>query len=135
MEKTQIPEVLKSHFLQLYQIALADGEFSRLELKMLYGFAEERGVTKAHLDEILLNPTDIDDLIPEEVTEKLGFLYDFTAMIWADKVVTDDERSALEKYIKRFGFLKENATALGDYLIEAVKANRTKQEIINELNN
>ena len=135
MEKTQISEVLKSHFLQLYQIALADGEFSMLELKMLYGFAEERGVTKAHLDEILLNPTDVDNLIPEEINEKLGFLCDFTAMIWADKVVTDDERSALEKYIKRFDFLEENTAALADYLIESTKENKTKQEIINELNN
>lgn len=134
MEKTQIPEVLKSHLLQLYQIALADGEFSRLELKMLYGFAEERGVTKAHLDEILLNPTAVDNLIPEEVNEKLGFLYDFSAMIWADNVVTDDERSALEKYIKRFGFLEENTASLADYLIEAIQVKKTKQEIINELN-
>lgn len=134
MDKTQIPTVLKSHFLRLYQIALADDDFSALELKMLYGFAEERGILREHLDEILLNPVDANNLIPEQVNEKLAFLYDFTAMIWADEIVTDDERSALEKYIKRFGFLEKNIEPLAEYLIEAVKSNKTKQEIINALN-
>jgi DnaJ-domain-containing protein 1 len=134
MDKTQIPTVLKSHFLRLYQIALADDDFSALELKMLYEFAEERGILKEHLDEILLNPVDANNLIPEQVNEKLAFLYDFTAMIWADEIVTDDERSALEKYIKRFGFLEKNIEPLAEYLIEAVKSNKTKQEIINALN-
>ena len=134
MDKTQIPTLLKSHFLRLYQIALADDDFSALELKMLYGFAEERGISKEHLDEVLLNPVDANNLIPEHVNEKLAFLHDFAAMIWADEIVTDDERSALEKYIKRFGFLDENIEPLADYLIEAVKNNKTKQEIINALN-
>ncbi|WP_430907043.1 hypothetical protein [Maribacter sp. 2-571] len=134
MEKTNIPVVLKSHFLRLYQIALSDGEFSTLELKMLYEFAEERGIPKNHLDELLLQPLNTNVSIPEEINEKLSFLYDFAAMIWADEVVTDNELTALKKYIKLFGFLDENITPLADYLIEAVQANKTRQEIINELN-
>ena len=135
MEKTKIPTVIKGHFLRLYQIALADGEFSALELKMLYEFAAERGISKEHLDEILLQPIDTNSLIPEKLSEKLEFLYDFTAMIWADGVVNADERNALEKYIKLFGFLDENIEPLANYLIEEVKANKTKQEIITALNN
>lgn len=134
MDSTQIPTVIKSHFLRLYQIALTDGEFSALELKMLYEFAEERNISKAHLDQILLNPVDAQNLIPEDITEKLVFLYDFALMIWADEIVTEDERTALEKYVKLFGFLEENVDALSNYLIQAAKNNKTKQEIINELN-
>ncbi|UZO81535.1 hypothetical protein NBT05_03445 [Aquimarina sp. ERC-38] len=134
MDHTSIPTVIKSHFLRLYQIALADGEFSALELKMLYEFAEERGISKEHLDQILLNPVDANNLIPEEIPEKISFLYDFTAMIWADEVVTEDELSALKKYIKLFGFLDENIELLAQFLIESVKINRTKEEIINQLN-
>lgn len=135
MEKIEIPVVLKSHFLRLYQIALADGEFSALELKMLYEFAEERGISKEHLDAILLNPVEANNLVPEEINEKISFLYDFTAMIWADQVVTEDELSALKKYIKRFEFLDENIEPLAQYLIEAVKNDKSKQDIIYELNN
>ena len=134
MNNIQVPTIIKSHFLRLYQIALADGEFSTLELKMLYKFAEERGISKEHLDDILLNPVDASNLVPEDINEKIGFLYDFAAMIWADEIVTDDELFALKKYIKRFGFLEENIDLLAQYLIEAVKNNKTKKDIINELN-
>ncbi|GAA3594440.1 hypothetical protein Q4Q39_06795 [Flavivirga amylovorans] len=135
MEKTKISAVLKSHFLRLYQIALSDGEFSALEIKMLYEFAEERGVSKEYLDEILLHPLDTNNLIPENIHEKLIFLCDFAIMIWADGVVTEDEQMALEKYIKLFGFMDENIKPLANHLIEAVKANRSKQDILIELKN
>ena len=134
MNNAQVPTIIKSHFLRLYQIALADGEFSALELKMLYKFAEERGVSKSHLDDILLNPVDASNLVPEDINEKIGFLFDFSAMIWADEIVTDDELFTLKKYIKRFGFLDENIDSLADYLIEAIKNNKTRKDIINELN-
>jgi len=134
MNNIQIPTIIKSHFLRLYQIALADGEFSALELKMLYEFAEERGISKEHLDDILLNPVDASNLIPENINEKIGFLYDFAAMIWADEVVTEDELFALKKYIKHFGFLDKNIDPLAQYLIKAAQNNKTKEAIINELN-
>lgn len=135
MDKAKITTATKGHFLRLYQIALADGEFSAMELKMLYEFAAERGIEEYHLNEILLQPIDTNRLIPESIGEKLEFLYDFTAMIWADGVVNEDERNALEKYIKLFGFLDENIEPLADYMIEEVKAGKSKQEIITALNN
>ncbi len=134
MRKTTIPTELKSHFLRLYQIALSDGDFGKLEMKMLYEFAEERGIPKEDLDEVLLNPHDIHHLIPESVEQKIEYLCDFASMIWADEVVTIDERSSLEKYIRRFGFLDENIHPLADYLLKATKEGKTKLEIINELN-
>lgn len=39
-------------------MAICDDNFSKLELKMLYRFAEERGVTAKNLDEVLLSPVD-----------------------------------------------------------------------------
>lgn len=134
MQKTTIPTELKSHFLRLYQIALSDGDFDKLEMKMLYEFAEERGILKEDLDEVLLNPQDLHHLIPESVEQKIEYLCDFASMIWADEVITDDERNSLEKYIRLFGFLDENIHPLADYLLEATKKGKSKLEIINELN-
>ena len=135
MKEITISTELKSHFLRLYQIALSDDEFSVLEMKMLYAFAEERGVPKDHLNHILLNPQTVSMGIPETIEQKIMYLCDFTTMIWADGVVSDDERNALEKYIKRFGFLDENVQPLASFLLNATKEGKTKQEIFNELNN
>lgn len=131
----QISETLKSHFLRLYQMAICDDNFSKLELKMLYRFAEERGVTAKNLDEILLNPVDTKNALPQTLEDKIDYLYDLVLMIWADDRVDDNERSALEKYIKLFGFVEENVSAIANYLLEAVKSGKTKSDILYELQN
>ncbi|OPC21839.1 hypothetical protein BAX95_17210 [Elizabethkingia meningoseptica] len=131
----QIPENLKAHFLRLYQMAICDDNFSSLELKMLYRFAEERGITSKNLDEILMNPVDTKNALPHTLEDKVDYLYDLVLMIWADHQVDDNERSALEKYIKLFGFVEENVPAIADYLLEAVKNGKTKSDILYELQN
>lgn len=135
METIKIPENLKAHFLRLYQMAICDDDFSPLELKMLYKTAEERGIAAKNLDEILLNPINSKSLIPDTIEEKVEYLFDLTVMIWADGIVTDNEYSALKKYVGMFGFLEENVTDIADYFIEAVKQGKTKNDILTDLKN
>lgn len=68
-----ITNELKTHFLRLYQIAFSDDNFDVLELQMLYKFAEERGLTKDQLDEILLSPIQ-NSVIPESLEESGIFI-------------------------------------------------------------
>ncbi|MCS3867573.1 putative tellurite resistance protein B-like protein [Chryseobacterium ginsenosidimutans] len=133
METIQIPENLKAHFLRLYQMAICDDDFSPLELKMLYKSAEERGIPPKKLDEILLNPINSKSLIPETIEEKVEYLFDLTVMIWADGIVSENEYSALKKYVAMFGFMEENVKDISDYFIEAVKQGKTKTDILNDL--
>ncbi|MCA6067242.1 hypothetical protein JI747_008650 [Chryseobacterium sp. RG1] len=135
MESNLITENLKAHFLRLYQMAVCDDDFSTLELKMLYKCAEERGISSKNLDEILMKPINFKTLVPETIDEKIDYLYDLTVMIWADGIVSPNEYSALQKYVRMFGFLEENETAIADYLIEAVKTGKNKREILYELKN
>lgn len=124
---------LKSHFLRLYQMAFSDDNFDVLELQMLYEFAKNRGISEEQLNNILLNPTN-DTSIPENLDTRIEYLYDLALMIWADGVVTEDERNTLSKYCKRFNFLDENIEELTEYLLEKAKNNIKKSVIINELN-
>ncbi|BEV05267.1 hypothetical protein [Chryseobacterium gambrini] len=135
METILIPENLKAHFLRLYQMAICDDDFSPLELKMLYKMAEEKGISSKNLDEILLNPINSKSLIPETIEEKAEYLFDLTVMIWADGIVTDNEYSTLQKYVSMFGFVEENVKDIADYFIEAVKQQKSKQDILNDLKN
>jgi len=124
---------LKSHFLRLYQMAFSDDNFDRLEMQMLYNFAEQRGLTKEQLNEILLNPSH-DTAIPERLEARVEYLYDLAVMIWADEVVTEDEYITLKKYCQKFEFLDKNITELADYLLEAAKKKLPKEEIIQAIN-
>lgn len=133
MEKNTITVELKSHFLRLYQIALSDEDFSPLEMQLLYRFAEERGVSKTELDKILTEPVG-EVTIPENLEKRISYLYDLALMIWADKVITPDEENTLKKYIRKFDFLTENVDDLCNYLLESALQEKTKQDILNELN-
>ncbi|RED23705.1 hypothetical protein BD847_2769 [Flavobacterium cutihirudinis] len=125
---------LKSHFLRLYQMAMADDQFNVLELQMLYHFADERGIPKEELDKLFLNPINVEFIIPEALTTKIEYLYDLTKIIWADEKVTDDELNMLKKYCRKFDFVEENINDLSDYLINCVQKNISKEEIISQLN-
>jgi len=134
MENKNISVELKAQFLRLYQMAMTDGDFSPLEWKMLYDFAQERNISKAELDKILLS-TSGNLNVPESLEKKIEYLFDFARMIWADEKVTEDERNTLKKFCAKFGFLEENIEALTEYLLTAVKDGATKADIIKEIKN
>ena len=129
MDKLKITTGLKIHFLRLYQMAFADDNFDVLELKMLYNFAEERGLSKDQLNEILLNPQQ-ESVIPESLDKKIEYLYDLALMIWADGIVTEDEKNTLKKYCLKFDFLEENIDDLCEFLLENAKSNVSRNELI-----
>lgn len=133
MENT-ISIELKSHFLRLYQIACADENFDVLEMKLLYKFAQERGIDTAQLNEILTNPVHQMG-IPDSPEKRIEYLYDFAIMIWIDKKVTEDEYNALKKYCKKFEFLDENITEICDFLIDCAKQELPKEEVLTLINN
>lgn len=125
---------LKSHFLRLYQMALADDNFDILELQMLYQLADERGVPKEELDKLFLSPINSDLNIPVDLNTRIEYLYDLTRIIWSDGEINTDELNTLKKYCKKFEFLDENIDELANYLIDCVKKGVKKEEIINQLN-
>jgi len=132
MEST-ISTQLKAQFLRLYQIALADDNFSPLEAEMLYNWAEERGIDKGELDEILLSSTGQLE-IPKTIEDKIRYLYDFAVMSWADGEISEDERDAMEKFALKFGFEEENVSDLTAYLLDSVKRGVKLSDLLNELN-
>lgn len=111
---------------------MSDGNFSHLEMQLLYKFASERNIDKKELDSILTGHTG-DIRVPENLEEKIIYLYDFAQMIWADEIITEDERIALKKYVRKFGFLDENVEGLTDYLLRNAKQNKTREDILKEL--
>ncbi|MDC8002728.1 hypothetical protein POV27_01570 [Aureisphaera galaxeae] len=132
MEKIIISTELKSHFLRLYQIALSDEDFDVLELRMLYKFAEDRGISKVQLNGLLLSP-DSYSTIPETLEGRVEYLYDLALMIWADGKVTEDEYNTLKKYCKKFDFEDDKIIPITEYLLECANKKVSKDDILNNL--
>lgn len=124
---------LQSHFLRLYQIACSDENFGMLEMKQLYKFAEQRGVSTEHLNSLLINPV-LKMEAPKSIEKRIEYLYDLAIMIWVDKVVTEDEYNLLKKYCRTFEFLPENIPQICDYLIDCAKKEKQLQEVLDKIN-
>lgn len=125
---------LKTHFLRLYQMALADDDFNILELQMLYHLADERGVPKEELDKLFQSPINYLSIIPEDLNTRIEYLYDLTRIMWADGKITEDETNTLKKYCKKFEFLDENIEEITEYLKDCIQKGLNKDEIIKQLN-
>ena len=126
----EISNKLKSHFLRLYQMAFTDDDFDKLELKMLYHFATERGVSEVQLQDVLLNPSFENIEVPDSLDKKIDYLNDLAKMIWADGKVHQDERDLLTKYCRIFGFLEVNLEGLVDFLLECAQDDLSVAEIM-----
>ncbi len=119
------------HFLNLYSIALADSKFDEKEIAVLYRLGEEKGIPKETIDTMLLSPPLSEHLIlPNTLSEKIEYLYDYAKMIIADGIIHDDEVNTLEKFCIKFKFEEKNAAAIAQLLIEAARDNIPKTELL-----
>lgn len=124
---------IRSHFLRLYQIAVTDGDFSPLEWKQLYHFAEERNISREDLEKILLTTTG-EISIPDTLNERIEYLYDLALMSLADGRIDLEEMVTLKKFARKFEFEDSNIDDMIDFLIACAKEGRPITSILNEIN-
>jgi len=130
---SKIDDALKWHFFNLYCMALSDEEFDFSERQVLYSIGVEHGITPEQINEVILT-TNIKPAIPETIEGKVECLYDLVRMAWADGKIEPEERDIIKKCVVRYGFLSENADNIVEYFINSVKDNKTKEDIVNEIN-
>lgn len=138
MEKKEttpiVDDVQKWHFFNLYCLALSDEQFDLTELHTLYSIGVEHGITPEQINQLALT-ANIKQTVPETVEEKIECLYDLARMAWADGKIEPEEREIIRKCVVRYGsFTSENSPDIVEYFIESVKKNKSKKDILNEIN-
>jgi len=121
---------LKSHFLNLYHMALSDSQIEIKELETLYRIGEARGISRAEIDALLMNADQEGFSPPETVLEKIDCLYDLSLIAWADGTVDPDEKKTLALFCARFGFRDENISGICEYLLDEASRNTPKEQIL-----
>ncbi len=124
---------LKSHFLNLYLLALSDNDFDETELNTILKIGEEKGVSKEEFEKLISNPINVDFHTPESFMEKIELLYDFSRIIWADKRIDEEEINTFMKFCKRFNFEEEESKELFEWLIDLAKKDCPNKELKNEI--
>ncbi len=122
---------MKSHFMNLYSMVLADGNVKPEELVQIYKIGLRHGVSPAEFNQLLLSPVSF--TLPDTLEKKVNYLYDLTEIILADGKVDEQEVSSLKRFCSLFGFEEENAAAIADFMIDKLKQGLSFEAILNEI--
>lgn len=126
---------LKSQFLSLYHMILADGIIDARELETLYKI----GMEQYHLtqEEITAVVRDAGSsfILPTTLQGKVQFLYNLAMIALADGTVDPEEKALLNKYITRMGFEDANADGIAEFLFESIRNDKSFDEIMSIINN
>ena len=125
-------EELKSHFLNLYSMVMADGQVSPKEKTELYRIGQEEfGVSEQEFDRLVFS----DEILfytPVTQEEKIIYLYDFALVAWADGSIADEELHLLKTYARRFGIVEDAIDPLVKLLLEKAKEHLSHEELMKE---
>ncbi len=123
---------LKSHFLNLYSMVMADGEVSTKEKMELYRIGEEfYNVRPEEFDRLLLSD-EILFYVPQTEEEKILYLYDFALIAWADGKVAEEEVQVLKHFARRFGVQEGEVQSLVDLLLEKAREHISHEDLMKE---
>ena len=124
---------LKSHFLNLYMLALSDNNFDELELETILKIGEEKGISQKAFESIIINPISICIKYPSRFVEKIELLYDFARVIWADKKVDEAEKISFLKFCDKFGFDIPESEELFAWLLGLAKNETPTTQLVYEI--
>lgn len=125
---------LKSHFINIYCMILADGKVEQKELNRMYEIGTTGyGVTPEEINKVLLSG-DIVFYKPESEEERVLYLYDLACVSVSDEVIPAAERVLLENYARKFDVEDSQITDLVEFLIDCAKKNLSHDDVLNELN-
>ena len=122
---------MKSHFMNLYSMVLADGNVRPEEIVQVYKIGLRHGVSPAEFNQLLLSPVSV--TLPGTLERKVSFLFDLTEIILADGQVDQSEVNALKHYCSLFGFDEANLDAIAGYMIDNVRQGKTLDEIMKNI--
>ena len=121
---------MKSQFLSLYCMVLADGIIDARELETLYRIGTEQyGLTQ---EEITATVRDAGTsfIMPTELSDKIRFLYNMAQIACADGEIDNTEIDLMKRYIRKMNFAEENINAIADYMFDSVKEGKSINSIL-----
>lgn len=128
-------EKLKSFFLALYSMVLADGIVEAKELESLYRIGRENyNLTSEEINKYVVS-AGTTFIVPDRLEDRISLLYDLAEVAWADGKIDETERTLLARYVVRLGFLEENADEITDFMLKQVKDGISKKDVIKAIVN
>lgn len=122
--------IMKSQFLSLYCMVLADGIIDARELETLYRIGTEQyGLTQEDIT-ATVRDAGTSFIMPTELSDKIRFLYNLAQIAYADGEIDNTEIDLMKRYIRKMNFAEENINAIADYMFDSVKEGKSINSIL-----
>lgn len=126
---------LKSQFLSLYCMVLADGIIDAKELETLYKIGiEQYGLSQSEIT-ATVRDAGSSFITPGTLAGKIRFLFNMGQIAYADGEIDITERELLKRYIEKMNFAEENIEEIADFILDSVKEGVSVDEIISNVTN
>ena len=128
-------EILKSRFLGLYCMVMADGIVEAKELETLYRIGRENyQLTPEEINKTFVS-AGTSFVAPSKKEDRISILYEMAEIAWADGEIDETEKSLLARYAVRFGFKEENAMGIAEFMLQQVKDGVKQEDVIKQIIN
>ncbi len=121
--------VNKESFIQLIQVALADGGIDSNELTLLHRFGKRFSLTDQEVDLLISAESTHIYSPPYELEKRFEHLYNAVEVILADNQVSDTEKNLFKKLAIAASFSDETIPRLFDLLVEGIREDKDEQEL------
>ncbi|NVO09152.1 MAG: TerB family tellurite resistance protein [Bacteroidales bacterium] len=122
-------ESSKKHFLNLVQIAGADGVINKSELELLHSMGKHLGFSDSEIDEYIQKRDSKKYTPPIELVERFHLLYDVVSMALADGVLFKNEMLMIKQLAAASGFNDHDSEHIINLLINGIKYKKTEEEL------
>jgi uncharacterized tellurite resistance protein B-like protein len=119
----------KEHFLQLIQVASADGVVDKSELDLLHRMGKNLGLTEPEIDNLIQSKDSKIYTPPYELEKRFHQLYDVVAMALADGVIFKNEMQMIKKFATASGFNDNDSEHIINLLINGIKYKKSEEEL------
>jgi uncharacterized tellurite resistance protein B-like protein len=119
----------KDHFLNLLQVAMADGVIDQTESDMLHKFGRKMGFSESEIDALIASSSTITINPPYEFDKRFEQVYDIIKMVLADGVIDENEMRLANGFALKTGFTESEIPGLLDMLIVGIQDGKDEEEL------
>jgi uncharacterized membrane protein YebE (DUF533 family) len=119
----------KVHFMNLIQVALADGIMDQKELEMLHRYGRKMGFTDPEIDTLLDLASKSVYSPPYDLYKRFEQVYDIIKMVLADGVIDKNEMRLANSFATKSGFTESEIPNLLVLLIRGIRQGIDEEEL------
>ena len=122
----------KEHFMNLIQVAIADGIIDPTETEMLHRFGKKLGFTDHEIDDLIESTSKSAYIPPYEFSKRFEQVYDIVKMVLADGVIDKNEMRLANAFATKSGFTEHEIPKLLSLLIIGIKEGKDEEDLFEE---